>query len=48
MNMFDEALQYIRESLSIDSNNPTIQGHLDMIIKNKTKFNSSKIEKAEN
>ena len=48
MDMYDEALRYIRESLSIDSNNPTIQGHLDTIIKNKTKFNSSKVEQAEN
>ena len=48
MDMYDEALRYVRESLSIDSNNPTIQGHLDMIIKNKTKFNSSKMEQVEN
>ena len=48
MDMYDEALRYIRESLSIDSNNPTIQGHLDTIIKNKTKFHSSKVEQAEN
>ena len=48
MDMYDEALRYIRESLSIDSNNPTIQGHLDTIIKNKTKFNSSKLEQAKN
>ena len=45
MDMYDEALRYIRESLSIDSNNPTIQGHLDTIIKNKTKFNSSRWNK---
>ena len=48
MDMYDEALQYIRESLSIDSSNATIQGHLNTIIKNKTKFNSSKMQKAEN
>ena len=48
MDMYDEALRYIIESLSIDSNNPTIQWHLDTIIKNKSKFNSSKVEQAEN
>ena len=48
MNKYDEALRYIRESLSIDSGNSTIQGHLDTIIKNKTKFNIQKMQQAEN
>ena len=48
MDRYDEALRYIRESLSIDSNNATIQGHLDTVIKNKNKFNSSKMQQAEN
>ena len=48
MNKYDEALIYIRESLSIDSSNSTIQGHLDTIIKNKTKFNTQKMQQAEN
>ena len=48
MDEYDEALKYIRESLSIDSSNTTIQGHLDTIIKNKTKFNTQKMQQAEN
>lgn len=48
MDEYDEALKYIRESLSIDSSNTTIQGHLDTIIKNKTKFNTKKMQQAEN
>ena len=48
MNKYDEALKYIRESLSIDSSNSTIQGHLDTIIKSKTKFNTQKMQQAEN
>ena len=48
MDEYDEALKYIRESLSIDSSNATIQGHLDTIIKNKNKFNTQKMQRAEN
>ena len=48
MDEYDEALKYIRESLSIDSSNATIQGHLDTIIKNKNKFNTQKMQQAEN
>ena len=48
MDDYDEALRYIRESLSIDSDNATIQGHLDEIIKNKTEINTQKMQQAEN
>ena len=48
MDEYDEALQYIRESLSIDSSNSTIQEHLNEIIKNKTEFNIQKMQQAEN
>jgi len=48
MDEYDEALRYIRESLSIDGSNSTIQGHLNEIIKNKTEINIQKIQQAEN
>jgi len=48
MDDYDEALRYIRESLSIDSDNATIQGHLDEIIKNKAEINTQKMQQAEN
>jgi tetratricopeptide (TPR) repeat protein len=48
MDDYDEALRYIRESLSIDSNNATIQSHLDEIIKNKAEINTQKIQQADN
>ena len=43
-----QALRYIRESLSIDSDNATIQGHFDEIIKNKAEINTQKMQQAEN
>ena len=39
MNQFDKALDYIKESLSIDKNNPTIKEHLDEVIKAKAEMN---------
>ena len=48
MDDYDKALRYIRESLSIDSDNATIQGHLDEIIKNKAEINTQKMQQAEN
>ena len=48
MDDYDEALRYIRESLSIDSDNATIQGHLDEIIKSKAEINTQKMQQAEN
>ena len=48
MDRFEEAMQYIRESLSIDSGNPTIQEHLDKIIKLKAELKSPKIHQVEN
>ena len=48
MDDYDEALRYIRESLSIDSNNATIQSHFDEIIKNKAEINTQKIQQADN
>jgi len=48
MDEYDEAIRYIRESLSIDSGNITIQGHLNEIIKNKTELNIQKMQQAEN
>ncbi len=48
MDRFEEAMQYIRESLSIDSGNTTIQEHLDKIIKLKAELKSPKIHQVEN
>ena len=39
MNQYDKALDYIKESLSIDKNNPTIKEHLDEVIKAKAEMN---------
>ena len=47
MNDYDEALRYIRESLSIDSGNATIQGHLDQIIKVRSEIKLQNIHKVE-
>ena len=47
MNDYDEALRYIRESLSIDSGNATIQGHLDQIIKVRSEINLHNIHQVE-
>jgi len=46
LNHYDEALKYIRESLAIDSDNSTIQGHLNQIIKVKAQNNPSKVQQA--
>ncbi len=48
MDRFEEAMQYIRESLIIDSGNTTIQEHLDKIIKLKAELKSPKIHQVEN
>lgn len=44
LNNYDEALKYIRESLSIDKENSTIQDHLNQIIKKKAQDNNSKFQ----
>lgn len=44
MNHYDKALEYIRESLSIDVGNATIQEHLDEIIKVKAEKVSQKVQ----
>ena len=38
MNKYDKALDYIKESLAIDKNNPTIKDHFDQIIKAKSEL----------
>ena len=38
MNKFDEAIKYIKDSLSIDKNNPIIREHLDKVIKAKSEL----------
>ena len=48
MNRLDESLKYIRESLTIDSENSTIRGHFDTVIKAKADQNSQKVQQAEN
>ena len=48
LNHYDEALKYIKESLTIDSNNSTIQGHLNQIIKVKAQNNPSKVQQVKN
>jgi hypothetical protein len=45
--LFDEALKYIRESLSIDSENTTIQDHLNEVTKAKSDQNLPMIPQAE-
>jgi tetratricopeptide (TPR) repeat protein len=39
MNRLDEAIKYIKDSLSIDKNNPIIREHLDEVIKAKSELN---------
>ena len=46
LNYYDEALKYIRESLAIDSENTTIQGHLNQIIKVKAQNNLPKVKQS--
>ena len=48
MNEYDEALYYIRESLSIDSSNLIIQDHLNQVIKTKAEFKNKNIPQAYN
>ena len=48
MNSYDKALLYIRESLSIDGSNKTIQNHLDQVLNSKTKLNATTIQQVEN
>ena len=38
MNRLDEAMKYIKDSLSIDKNNPIIREHLDKVIKAKSEL----------
>ncbi len=47
MNKFDEALKYIKESLSIDKNNPTIREHFDEIIKAKSNLKYKNIKQVD-
>ena len=47
LDLFDEALKYIRESLSIDSENTTIQDHLNKVTKAKSDQNLPMIPQAE-
>ncbi|MFL2982930.1 MAG: tetratricopeptide repeat protein [Candidatus Neomarinimicrobiota bacterium] len=48
MDLYDKALHYIRESLSIDESNKTIQNHLNQVIKTKTKLHTNNIQQVEN
>jgi tetratricopeptide (TPR) repeat protein len=47
MDRIDEAIKVIKESLSIDNGNPTIQAHLEEIIKAKSNPEISKVIQAE-
>ena len=44
MNRLDEAMKYIKDSLSIDKNNPIIREHLDKVIKAKSELKYQKID----
>ena len=48
MNYYDKALDYIRESLSIDSDNITIQEHFNEIIKVKSAVKTQNLQRVEN
>ena len=48
MNEYDEALHYIKESLSIDASNQIIQDHLNQVIKTKAEVKNKKIPQANN
>jgi len=48
MNQFDEALKYIKKSLSIDNENDVIQGHLEEVLKAKSSKENSRIQQTEN
>ena len=41
MNDYDKALDYIKASLNIDENNPTIREHFEQIIKAKAELDHS-------
>ena len=41
MNKYDKALDYIKASLNIDENNPTIKDHFEQIIKAKAELEYS-------
>ena len=41
MNKYDKALDYIKESLNLDENNPTIREHFEQIIKAKAELEYS-------
>ena len=45
---YDEALKYIKESLSIDTENSTIQDHLNQVIKKKAQTNKPNIQQVKN
>ena len=47
MNRYDEALDFIRQSLSIDPENNTIKEHLDEVVKAKSKETFPKIHQVE-
>ena len=47
MNRYDEAVDFIRQSLSIDPENNTIKEHLDEVVKAKSKENIPKIHQVE-
>jgi len=47
MDRFEEAMNYIRQSLSIDAENATIQEHLNKVIKAKAGEPIPKIHQAE-
>ena len=47
LNFYEEAIMYIRESLTIDSENATIQGHLNQIIKHKAEIHTEKLQQVE-
>ena len=44
MNRLDEAMKYIKDSLSIDKNNPIIREHLDTVIKAKSELKYQKMD----
>ena len=46
MNKYDKALDYIKASLNIDENNPTIREHFEQIIKAKAELEYSEKQKA--
>jgi len=47
MNRYDEAVDFIRQSLSIDPENNTIKEHLDEVVKAKSKATIPKIHQVE-